>query len=497
MKDFCVIVLLVILSSMFHSCYKEELVFNGEANRNLELPTILRLNGKDCCYDNIGNRLRYPIDSNVINDFSPFVEFQEYSNVFFEGKTINNKAINNFGRIEVNKEYAVIIETNNKTKKILLTFTSLPIVQIITPSRIFDEPKTIGKIKINYTERNKFTDKYFIGLEYRGSTSQNYQKKSYGFSLKGSINFDDDISKSLFKMKNNNDWILDAMWIDKARLRNKTSFEIWKRMDGEKHFGIRSEFIELYINNEHQGLYCLNENINSEYLNIFNANSVLYKATRWGDGATRFEIYTNNSPFNYYWDGWVQKYPNPKIEINWKPLDELIHLVVNENDEVFTSQITSFIDIDNFVDYYVFLNLVSALDNTGKNTFLFKENIEEKFHIIPWDLDGALGVAWDGTSIGYTSILSNNLFDRLIETNTDNFENKLKQRWSILRENIFSDVELQQMCNNNFGLIKKSGIIEIENKKWDSSIDIYSEQEYLIDWLRNRVIFLDNYFDNL
>ena len=53
------------------------------------------------------------------------------------------------------------------------------------------------------------------------------------------------------------------------------------------------------------------------------------------------------------------------------------------------------------------------------------------------------------------------------------------------------------MYIDNFNIIITSGIIDIENKKWESNIDINSEQEYLIDWIENRLIFLDNYFDNL
>ena len=496
MRGFHILLILSVLIG-FQSCYKEEVIYNSEVNRELELPTILRINEKECCYDYIDNSLRFPIDNDIINDFSPLIEFQEYSNIYFEGKLLLNNSINNLGDIEINKKYEIVILSNGKSKKLLLIFTNLPIVQIITPNRIFDEPKTIAKMFINYPEANKRTDKHFIGIEYRGGTSQSYQKKSYGFSLKGSINLDDDISNSLFNMKNNHHWILDAMWIDKARLRNKTSFGLWKKFDGNKHYGISAKFIELYINNEHQGLYCLGENINSDFLNLNNDNAVLYKATAWEDGATRFETYTNNSPLSYYWDGWEQKYPDPKIEINWQPLNDLRNLVVTGNDHDFTSQISSLIDINNFVDYFIFLNIVSAMDNTGKNTFLAKESFTDKICIIPWDLDGSWGLYWDGTYTGFTSILSNNLFNRLIETNTDNFKGKLKQRWGYLRGNILANIELKNMLNNNFILINKSGIIEIENKKWERNLDLNSEQAYLITWIENRVIFLDNYFDNL
>ena len=187
----------------------------------------------------------------------------------------------------------------------------------------------------------------------------------------------------------------------------------------------------------------------------------------------------------------------PKIKINWNPLKRLRLLVVNGSNSAFTSNIISIMNIDNLVDYYIFMNLVSASDNRGKNTFLIKKNNLAKFNIIPWDIDGSWGLSWYGTHIGYTSILSNNLYDRLMETNTNSFKTQLKQRWSYLRGDILSSAELGQLFNNNFSKINNSKIIDIENEKWGSNIDIYSEQQYLINWIENRVAFLDDYFDNL
>lgn len=496
MRGLTIRITLIIVCMILKSCYKEEIIFDAEANRELELPTILRINNKECSYDFTQNSLRYPIENDIINDFEPFIEFQEYSNVYFEGQLLKNSSINSFGKVEINKEYEIIVQTNNKIEKVKLTFTNLPIVQVITPNKIYDEPKTVAKLMVNYTEVNRFSDVHFIGLEHRGANSQQYLKKSFGLSLKSSLNLNDDLSSSLFNIQKNNDWILDAMFIDKGRLRNKTSFDLWKKMDN-KHVGISGELVELYLNNEHQGIYCLSENINSESLNLKNINAVLYKATDWGNGATRFESYSNNSPLSYYWDGWEQKYPDAKVKLNWNPLDELRRLVVKAPDAKFKSTIALMIDINNFVDYYIFLNLVSAIDNTGKNTFLVKENNPSKISIIPWDIDGSWGLSWDGTRSGYRTILSNNLFDRLIETNTDQFKTKLKQRWSALRDNTFSVLELKNIFLDNFTLLSKSKIMDIENRKWGRSIDIQFEQNYLTDWLDNRVIFLDSYFDNL
>ena len=490
-------IILTLLCIGLMGCYKEELIFSTEPNSKLELPTILRINGKECCYDHIHNSLRFPIEQDFINNFYAFIEFQEYSKIYFEGDLLKNKSLNNLGKIEINKEYEITIRTRENTEILQLVFTNLPTVQVITLDQISNDPKSPAKIIINYKETSRLPDTYFIGIEHRGGNSQRYQKKSFGFSLKASAGINENFSTSLFDMRTNNDWILDAMWIDHARLRNKTSFELWKKMNTYEHIGIEGEFVELYINKEHQGLYCLNENINSELLDLENTSAVLYKATAWEDGATLFKSYSSNPPNNYYWDGWEQKYPDPKIKINWNPLKRLRLLVVNESNSAFTSNIISLMNIDNLVDYYIFLNLVSASDNTGKNTFLVKKNNLAKFNIIPWDIDGSWGLNWSGTHIGYTSILSNNLYDRLMETNTNSFKTQLKQRWSYLRGDILSSAELGQLFNDNFSKINNSKIIDIENEKWGSNIDIYSEQQYLINWIENRLIFLDDYFDNL
>ena len=46
-------------------------------------------------------------------------------------------------------------------------------------------------------------------------------------------------------------------------------------------------------------------------------------------------------------------------------------------------------------------------------------------------------------------------------------------------------------------MIKKSDIIKKKKKKWRSNIDMDMEQEYLINWIENRVSFLDNYYEGL
>jgi len=491
-------VILILLLTFLQACYKEVVVFDMEPNSNFELPTILKLNGKDCVFDYKQKTLRYAIPIDSIFNYSPFVEIQDNSVVKFDSIRICNNQINDLGTVLINKEYLVSICTNEIKKQFSLIFTNLPIVQVITPNEIYDEPKMLARLVINYPAVTKGSFNSLVGIEIRGASCQHYRKKSYGLNLLNSMDLDDKVSIPLFDMRSNESWILDAMYIDAARLRNKVSFELWNDMKAaDAHKGIKSEFVELYINNIHQGLYCFNENINAELLQLSGSDGLLYKAVAWADGATQFENCSSEMSNNEYWDGWEQKHPSPKDFLNWYPLKELRDFVVNSSDDEFIEEVNNHIDIESFMDYYIFLNLISAMDNTGKNIFITRRDQSSPFSIIPWDMDGAWGISWDGSKSGYTSILSNNIFNRLMDTNPDKYVTKLKNRWSYLRSNNFSTQNLKFAFSTNFNSLNKTDIIEIENSIWNTSIDITEEKEYIESWVNKRLEFLDNYYDGL
>ena len=477
------------------SCYKEQMVFDDTPNRALELPLILELDGKRCGYDHGNTTLRFPIEQDSIADFSPFVVHQEFSKVFFEGKLLKNNSVNNLGPVKINESYKITIEANNQSQSFIITFTNLPLVQIVTANTIGKAGRTLSRIQVHYPEKNRTSESYYIGIKHRGRSSLQYDKKSFGFELKGSQNVNHDISGSFFDMQAKNDWILDAMWIDQARLRNKTAFEIWKSLNPSEHTTMRSEIVELYLNNEFVGLYGFNEDITPEHLNLQSHDAVLYKAVDWEDGATRFEIYDGNKPDQLYWDGWEQEYP--RNNLSWSALEALRKLIVLESNSKFASQIETLVDMSNIIDYYILINLCSAADNNGKNTFLFRRNSSDKLKFIPWDLEGSFGLSWDGTKTGYLSPVSNRFFDRLIELNAGGFVDKLKVRWNNLRSSVLSNADLISRLNTHFSEIGHSDAVNLENKRWNSGIEYNNEQTYLLDWLDNRLIFLDDYFSHL
>jgi len=116
------------------------------------------------------------------------------------------------------------------------TDSNLPIVIISTDGGVTipDEPKIKATMKIidrGPGERNYVTDQdnplYLnyngrIGIETRGSSSQESPKKNYGFKTRKE---DDKTNNnvSLLGMPVENDWILGGMGFDNGRIRNNYS----------------------------------------------------------------------------------------------------------------------------------------------------------------------------------------------------------------------------------------------------------------------------------
>jgi len=108
-------------------------------------------------------------------------------------------------------------------------------------------------------------------LKVRGGTSFVFPKQQYKISLTQAE--DDKKSKlSLLGMNTDEDYILDALWNDYSKIRTKLSFELWNQISSYNvnygQFDYDAEYVELYINNEYNGLYMLKEFIDWKMLDV-------------------------------------------------------------------------------------------------------------------------------------------------------------------------------------------------------------------------------------
>ena len=130
---------------------------------------------------------------------------------------------------------------------------TFPSIMVSTNGQeIVDEPKINADLTVL---ENKNETNFKIGIEIRGSSSQMFPKKSYGFETR-SADWSEDLDVSLGGFPEEEDWILYGPYSDKSLIRNKLTFDLSNSI-GYKASKVK--FYNLFVNNDYKGLYVLME----------------------------------------------------------------------------------------------------------------------------------------------------------------------------------------------------------------------------------------------
>jgi hypothetical protein len=387
-----------------------------------------------------------------------------------------------------------------------LFFTRLPVVSIKSSDTIVDEPRVHALFTL--TESNGFSLRSDIGIEYRGATSQMYPKKSYRieFTTDSTLNTEKDVR--LLGMRNDDDWNLQALYIEPLRSQNMVSFELWnelntlyyKNQEPNAINGVRSEYVEVFTNGRYMGVFALGERIDRKQLQIrtFNGNirGELYLGVDW-HGAVMFDSIQPYDNSERYWAGYNKEYPSEIT--NWGNLYDLKDFVINSNDQVFKSQYAARFDENSALDYLLFINIARANDNRGKNMYVARYTTNSRYFYVPWDLDATFGMQWDGQRDSTNDwIIGNAFVFRLMEDCDDgSFAYKLKQRWNTLKATTLSHEHIMKKFEKYHNYLKSNGVFMREELAWEDYQ--YSEEHlhYTSDWLQKRIQNLDLRFNNL
>ena len=387
---------------------------------------------------------------------------------------------------------------------------SLPLVNVeVDVSRLSKENYIPGHITIVDAEmrtEGRLMASFDCKLRYRGASSLKYEKKSFAIKLLDSDG--EDLDANVLGIRKENDWILDAMAIDRIRMRNRVCFDIWNEIsktpyktDFDNRNGTLGYFVEVYLNGDYHGLYCMTDKIDRKLLGLKKAKEqsdgsvyvrgVLYKGEAWTD-ATGMSGYDTSESFDEEsWNGWELQYPDdyPCYDA-WKPLMNLIDLC-NTRNAFFKLHYRQHFYYDNLVDYALFIMGLNIIDNNVKNTHFSCPdiNVNETFLITPWDLDCSLGGLYEGSHYEeYTKInelTSNYLYYQLYVYNVDNFRGSMKERWQELLSGIMSPDNFNARLDAYAKRFKESGAWQREYDKWNNNpvpLDLDTELEYVKNW---------------
>lgn len=396
--------------------------------------------------------------------------------------------------------------TDSSNKRFDLYFTRLPVTHISASDSIGLTSKTSAHFRLIESDGTVTESK--MGIEYQGASSQGFPKKSFR------IEFWDDLVAGLTKnisllgMRSDDDWNLKAMYNEPLRLRNKVSSELWRKIDTLSYSsrepnatnGINLQYTELFFNEAYQGLYALTERIDRKQLKLEKyknelISGELYKAVGWQ--ITRFDSLPPFDNNELLWGEFLYKYPEEKID--WTNLHEFADFVINAGITEFYEDYRSRFSLSNAVNYFIFLNLLKAEDNTGKNTFIARYAEGEPYFYVPWDLDGVFGMNWEGKRINDTDgILTNGLYDRLLWDNSENgFNAQLKTRWHNLRRSSITLENLTESFGVQHRYLEDNGVYQRERRTWPGCEQLDNNNlAYTMDWIQERLRYLDKKFIN-
>ncbi|MEE9373700.1 MAG: CotH kinase family protein [Saprospiraceae bacterium] len=433
-----------------------------------------------------------------IENINSFVDLSNYSEISISSG--NN--IFHFNTLPNSLEYSRSYLVRNTSNEYTLYFTQLPIISIETTSAIIDEPKVLAEF--TYADDDRVIES-FIGIELRGVTSLSYPKKTYGLEFWKDEKGEETLKVQFGKLRNDDDWILDALYNEPLRLRSYVANKLWLNMhnpfyqqdEPNAKSGANVQYVEVFVNNEYTGIYNLSERIDKKQLKLKsyknNIRGELYKGVSWG--ASTFTSLPNFNNNDRTWSGYELKYPRENEITEWQNIYSFTDFVLNSSDADFVNNVWSKFNYENFLDYFIFLNLLRATDNTGKNIYIAKYNTAHPYFYIPWDLDGCFGTIWNGTNENITNdILTNGFLKRVINLNPNDYSKTLSNKWFEYRDNILEENKLMQIFENQYQYFLNNKIYERESIVYPNSEFKQQDLAYLLNWLHNRISFLDEYF---
>ena len=375
-----------------------------------------------------------------------------------------------------------------------------------------------GTVSIIYPDGSS-EDSLTARIKWRGGSTNAEGKHKRNYKIK----FTDD--HRFFGLRKDDSWILDAGQADVFRLRNLIATELWNDFATKPYYidkepdalsGVRGKVVEVYLNDEYRGIYSFMENMDRKQMKLkkFDENGlirgVMWKSKGYSSSMMTIvpESYDNKESMM---DVFEAKYPDldDLDSTDYSTLWNAINFVVNSSDEEFRQHVHEYFDIPVIIDYYLFVYVLNALDNRGKNMYwaVYDQTKDKMITLAVWDLDISMGAK---SALQYDKDFISPEYDpgdvlylitRLKNLNVDDFNNKVRNRYVELRKTVFSIHSLQQRYEYYYDLLVTSGAAEREAEKWSMDSDVCGE---IIDfdleilfikfWITRRIIQMDHIF---
>lgn len=382
-----------------------------------------------------------------------------------------------------------------------LYFSQLPIVEISVGDSIPNFYRIPARFEYAHPNGLAINQRVDIGI--RGQSSRFFPKKSYRLEFKQDNG--EDLDVQFPGMRSDGDWNLLAMYNEPFKVNNAFSHDLWLKMhalnyrqaEPEAVGGVRTQYLDLFIDGRYQGVYLLTERIDRKQLKLrrFNGNirGELYKSIDW-TGPTTF-CHAHNFKDSLRVDGGLEyEYPESSETTQWVKISEFVQFVVSADSATYYQGIGNRFDLQNAADFFLYVNHLRACDNMGKNLYIAKYQQSAPYFFLPWDLDATLATDWAGNfEFKFNDLLSNGFYKRLLTDKRPNgFLHVLKNRHQTLKQGILSADSLRSEFSKRVNYLQSNGVYSREKRVHPESVADTSRLAEMDSWILNRNLFLDS-----
>lgn len=407
-------------------------------------------------------------------------------------------------------------------------FTYWPVIQIY--GNYTKRPYYNGTVIYSHPD-SAVQESIISRVRWAGSSTAGADRKKHNFHLKF---YNEDGSKknmSFWGLRSDFHWRLDAGQVDFSRVRNRVAKDVWADFATQPYYAayepkvphsyVRGDFVEVFLNDQYMGIYSLNEHMDRQQLKLKQydyANSEFHGGL-WKPMSmsyvTLFAQLLDFDSSSKTWDQFYVKYPNidDVNPTNFNTLAEAVKFSVLSSDAEFLDSAQYYFDIPVFRDYYLFLLLMQAPDNIGKNVYYACHDVaaDKRLTIAIWDLDCTQGQFYSNQGSNYhhelvspeydmknNQLVRHNVMRRLWQTDST-FHNLAMKRYWQLRATTFNPDSILNRYRNYFDEMKRCGADQREIARWSygsdlggRQLDFDNELEYIRDWWTRHIDFLDN-----
>lgn len=410
-----------------------------------------------------------------------------------------------------------------------IRFTFLPIVRLNGEFGYDYANGTVDVIMPSSDDMPDMTAK----VKWRGGSTNGSDKHKRNYHIKFIGEDGKKQDRKLFGLRNDNSWLLDAAQVDMSRVRNRVATDIWNDFATKPYYfdkepkaltGTRGQFVEVFLNDEYRGIYCMTENIDRSQMKLkkytkdaegnVTIHGQLWKSKSWTPaGMWNYYDYDNTSDV---WGALEMKYPDIEdvCPTDWSTFYDCARFFTDCTFEEFAAHRDEYIDMPVLTDFYILMTLLCAVDNTnGKNIFwaCYDKQVDKKLTPAVWDMDCSVGNSFDPKNPRADYMSPENIcYDYFwgikpifISDSLDinNFRSQREARWKELRKTHFTEENLTKRYVDYMQMLTKTGAYKREKERWDGDSDIdgrkfnfVEEQDYICKWIHRRLQVLDREF---